>query len=149
MSYNELFMLEAIEQAKSARAIGEVPIGAVIVKDNEIIAKGYNLRESLQNSLMHAEVVAISSASKILNSWRLVDCDIYVTIEPCPMCAGAILQSRISNLYFGALDKKGGGIMSKAKILDIDYNHTVKYKGGYLENECKILMVDFFKNLRK
>lgn len=142
-------MLEALVEARKAQAIGEVPIGAVIVKDKKVIARGYNLRETKQNTLMHAEVVAIMAASELLKSWRLVDCDIYVTIEPCPMCAGAILQSRISNLYFGALDEKGGGVVSKASILDIEYNHTVNYKGGYLAEECKILMTEFFKKLRK
>ncbi len=149
MSYNEIFMLEAIAEARKAQALGEVPIGAIIVKDNTVIARGYNLRETKKNALMHAEVVAIIEASQVLDSWRLIDCDIYVTIEPCPMCAGAILQSRISNLYFGAIDEKGGGIVSKANILDIDYNHTVKYEGGYLADESKHLLVDFFRELRK
>ncbi len=149
MSYDERFMVEALNEARKAQAIGEVPIGAVIVKNNEIIARGHNLRETKKNALMHAEIVAINEASNNLKSWRLVDCDLYVTIEPCPMCAGAILQARIKNLFFGALDEKGGGIVSKASILDIDYNHIVKYQGNFMEDECRTLMTDFFKDLRK
>ncbi len=149
MSYNEIYMLEALKEAKKAFDLGEVPIGAVIVKDNKVIARGHNLRELEKNPLMHAEVIAINEASKALDSWRLVDCDIYVTLEPCPMCAGAILQARINNLYFGAQDAKGGGVISKANILDIEYNHKVYYEYGFLENESSKLMKDFFKDLRK
>ncbi len=108
MSYKKEYMLEALSEAKKAKSIGEVPIGAVIVKDDKVIAKAHNLRESKKNALMHAEIIAINEASKFLDSWRLIDCDLYVTVEPCPMCAGAILQARIRNLYFGATDEGVG-----------------------------------------
>ncbi len=149
MNYKEKYMLEALIEAKKAYEIGEVPIGAIIVKNDIIIARGYNLRETKKNALMHAEIIALNQAFEVLDSWRLVGCDLYVTIEPCPMCAGAILQARIENLYFGALDQKGGGIVSKANILDLNYNHTVNYESGFLADECSDLMVKFFKELRK
>jgi tRNA(adenine34) deaminase len=119
---NLKYMKEALEEAKKAKVIEEVPIGAVIVKDNKIIGRGYNLKETLRDPTMHAEIIAIQAATKEINSWRLTDCDMYVTIEPCVMCAGAISQARIRNLYIGSPDFKAGGVTSLYNIL-FDENH--------------------------
>ena len=144
------FMQEAIKEAKKASKMGEVPVGCVIVKDNKIISRGYNLREKTQNATMHAEIVAINEACKVLNSWRLNDCDLYVTLEPCAMCAGAIILSRINKVFFGASDPKFGSVVSITNLFDIKkYNHSVKYEGGLLQEECTKLLTDFFKMLRK
>ena len=144
------YMKEAIKQAKKAYAIGEVPVGAVIVKDGKIIARAYNTKETKQNPLHHAEILAIEKAAKKLASWRLEDVDMYITLEPCMMCAGAILQARVKNVYIGALDSKTGAIVSKAKAFD-EYivNHKVNYEVGILEDECSKILKDFFKTLRK
>ena len=148
--FNENFMREAIKQAEKAWAIGETPIGAVIVYDGKIIARGYNKRETKKNSLNHAEIETINKACKARGGWRLFDCDLYVTLEPCPMCSGAIIQSRIDNVYFGAYDKKAGCAGSKINLFEEDmFNHNVRVQGGILEEECAALMSDFFKNLRK
>jgi len=146
----EVFMKEAIKEAKKAYKRKEVPIGAVIVYKNKIIARGYNLRESKKNPLLHAEIVAISKACKKLKSWRLDECDLYVTLEPCPMCAGAIIQSRIKNIFFGALDNKAGCVKSKVCLFEEGlFNHNVNFAGGLLESECSQLLKDFFSELRK
>jgi len=146
----ELFMKEALKEAKKALNKLEAPIGAVIVKDGKIIARGYNLRETKQDSTLHAEIVAIKRACKKLGSWRLEECDIYITLEPCPMCAGAILQSRIRNVFFGAYDPKAGAAGSLINLLENDsFNHKSNVYGGILENECSSLLKEFFKNLRK
>ncbi|MGL4949866.1 MAG: nucleoside deaminase, partial [Anaeroplasmataceae bacterium] len=123
--YNELnirFMKEAIKQAKKAYKIDEVPVGCVIVKGDEIIARSYNKREQTQNSLMHAEIIAIDKACKKLNSWRLDECDIYVTLEPCAMCGGAIIQSKFKNVYYAAPDIKTGSCGGKFNLFDIKFN---------------------------
>ena len=147
--YNELFMKEAIRQAKKAYKIGETPIGAVVVHKGEIIARGYNKRETKKNSLMHAEIIAIDRACKKLGGWRLPECSIYVTLEPCPMCSGAIIQSRIDNLYFGAYDYKSGCAGSKINLFEENlFNYNVNVCGGILEEECKNLISDFFRELR-
>ena len=144
------FMNEAIKEAKKAFALGEVPVGCVIVKDNKIISRGYNLRETSQSAIMHAEIIAINEACKVLNSWRLNDCDLYVTLEPCAMCAGAILLSRITKVIFGASDPKFGSVVSITNLLDIEnYNHKVIYESGILEEECAKLLKGFFNHLRK
>jgi tRNA(adenine34) deaminase len=144
------FMKEALKEAKKALKKQEAPIGAVIVKDGRIIARGHNLRESKQDSTLHAEMVCIKKACKKLKSWRLEDCDIYVTLEPCPMCAGAILQSRIRNVYFGAFDPKAGAAGTLINILENDcFNHRVNVFGGILKEECASLLTDFFKELRQ
>lgn len=142
------FMEEAVRQAKKAAAIDETPIGAVIVRNGEIIARGYNKRETKKNALMHAEIIAIDKACKKLGGWRLPGCDIYVTLEPCPMCCGAIIQSRIENVYFGAYDKKSGALGSCCDLSE-NLPHKVKYRGGILQEECEEILKSFFKSLRK
>jgi len=143
-------MKEALKEAEKAKAIEEVPIGAVIVKNNKIIGRGYNLKETLKDSTMHAEILAIQAASKEIGSWRLTDCDMYVTIEPCVMCAGAISQARIKNLYIGSPDFKAGGVTSLYNILfDERLNHQVKVYYGIMRKECSKIIKDFFKSLRK
>lgn len=143
------FMEEALQLAKKAYDSGEVPVGAVIVKDGEIIARGKNEREKKQNALSHAEIEAINEACKKLKSWRLDDCEMYVTLEPCPMCAGAIINSRIKTLVFGAYDLKMGSIDSVVNLCDYPYNHKVEVYGGICEDKCLKLLKDFFGDLRK
>jgi tRNA(adenine34) deaminase len=143
------FMLEALKQAKIAAENGEVPVGAVIVKNGEIIASGRNEREAKQNALSHAEIEAINNACKKLNSWRLDGCEMYVTLEPCPMCAGAIINSRIKTLIFGAYDSKMGSIDSVINLCDYPYNHKVEVYGGIMEDDCLSLLKTFFEDLRK
>jgi len=142
------FMKEAIRQAKKAEAIDETPIGAVIVKDGKIIARGYNKRETKKNALMHAEIIAIDKACKKLGGWRLPGCDIYVTLEPCPMCTGAIIQARIENVYFGAYDSKSGCLGSCCNLSET-LPHKINYEGGIMKEECENILKKFFKNLRK
>ncbi|MEE0945154.1 MAG: nucleoside deaminase [Clostridia bacterium] len=142
------FMSEAIKQAKKASAIGEVPIGAVIVQNGKIIARGYNKREIKKNALLHAEIDAINKACKKLGGWRLPDCEIYVTLEPCPMCMGAIISARIDRLYFGAYDEKSGAASSVCDLSKV-LPHKVLTQGGIMEEECKAILTGFFKDLRK
>lgn len=142
------FMYEALSLAKEAAKQGEVPVGAVIVKDGKIIARGKNERESKQNALSHAEIEAINNACKALGSWRLDDCEMYVTLEPCPMCAGAIINSRIKTLVFGAFDSKAGSIDSVVNLCDYPYNHKPEIYGGICEDECLQVLKEFFKELR-
>ena len=142
-------MREALKEAKKAYLLGEVPVGAVIVYDNKIIARGHNTREIKQSVLGHAEINAIQKASKKIGSWRLEDCDIYVTLEPCPMCSGAIIQSRIKNLYYGATDPKTGACGSVLNLFENPFNHKVNVIGGVLEDECSRIIKDFFKELRQ
>jgi tRNA(adenine34) deaminase len=147
---DEKFMKEAIKQAKKAAAIGETPIGAVIVRDGQIIARGYNKRETKKNALLHAEIIAINKACKKLGGWRLPRCEMYVTLEPCPMCAGAIINSRIERVYFGAYDKKSGCASSVINLFENGmFNHNVTVIGGIMEDTCSALLTDFFKALRK
>ncbi len=142
------FMEKALEQAKKAYEKDEVPVGAIIVKDDKIIAKAHNLREKTNSSLAHAEILCIKKACNKLKSWRLDGCDMYVTLEPCAMCAGALSQARINKVYIGAKDNKNGCVGSIANILDIKTTHKVKYE--YLEDidECSTILSDFFKKLR-
>ena len=142
------FMKKAIGRARTAAKYGETPVGAVIVKDGKVIAGGRNRRETGKNALYHAEISAIDSACKKLGGWRLIGCDLYVTLEPCPMCAGAIINSRIENVYFGAYDKKAGSFGSIADFNSFGYNHAPAVFGGIMEDECSQLMRDFFKELR-
>ena len=136
-SMEEKYMREALKEAKKALKKDEVPIGCVIVHQGKIIARGHNLRESKQQSIAHAEIMAIQKACKKIGSWRLEECDLYVTLEPCPMCAGAILQSRIVNVYYGASDFKGGSIESNFEMYKIKgFNHYPNTKGGNLKEEC-------------
>lgn len=144
------YMSEAIRQAKKAAAIGETPVGAVIVKDGKIIARAYNKRETKKNSLCHAELAAINKACKRLGGWRLFGCDLYVTLEPCPMCAGAIIQSRIDRVFFGAYDYKAGCAGSRLNLFEEKlFNHDVEVAGGIMEDKCAVLLSDFFKELRQ
>ena len=143
-------MKAAIKEAKKAELIDEVPIGCVIVKEGKIIARAHNMRETKQNPLGHAELLAISKASKKLNSWRLENCDIYVTLEPCIMCGGAIIQSRIKTVYFGAYDPKGGAMGSSINVNEAkNINHHPEIIGGVMETECASLLTDYFKKKRK
>ena len=150
MNEHEHFMKEALKQAKKAYNKLEVPVGAIIVKNGKIIARAYNQKESKFDTTKHAEILAIQKASKKLNSWRLIDCDMYVTLEPCPMCAGAIIQSRIKNVYYGTKDEKSGAVGSVLNLFeDYKFNHKPEFKYGILENECSNLLKNFFKDLRK
>ena len=142
-------MRAAIEAAKQSEAEGEVPVGAVIVKDGEIIATGRNRRENGKNALYHAELEAIDKACKALGGWRLFQCDLYVTLEPCPMCAGAIINSRIRSVYYGASDIKAGSFGSVTDFNALPYNHKPEIYAGIMEEECKALLTDFFRKLRE
>lgn len=142
-------MVEAISLAKRSANEGEVPVGAVIVREGKIIARGRNQREQKQNALSHAEIEAINEACKIKGDWRLDDCEMYVTLEPCPMCAGAIINARIKTLVFGAYDSKAGSIDSVINLCDYPYNHKPEIYGGICEDECLKVLKDFFENLRK
>jgi tRNA(adenine34) deaminase len=144
------WMKQAIAEAKSAEAIDEVPIGAVIVKDGEIIGRGHNLRETAADPTAHAEMIAIKEASERLNAWRLTDCDLYVTLEPCPMCAGAILQSRIRRVIYASPDPKAGCAGTLMNILqDPRFNHRTEVVAGVLQEECSSMLSNFFRKLRK
>jgi len=142
------FMKRAIELALKAKEIGEVPVGAVIVKDGEIVGEGYNMRENKQNALSHAEIEAINNACKNLGTWRLDGCEMYVTLEPCPMCTGAIINARIKTVIFGAYDLKMGCMDSVINLCDYPFNHKVEIYGGIMEDECLTVLQKFFKNLR-
>lgn len=150
MNSDELFMWEAIKEAYKARKKDEVPIGCVIVKDNQVIARAHNLRESKQKSTSHAEILAIEQANEIVGSWRLENCTLYVTLEPCPMCAGAILLSRVERVVYGAADPKGGSVDSCMKMYDVSgWNHYPKVCSGILKDECSTLLKEFFAMKRK
>lgn len=139
----------AIEEAKKAVKINEVPIGAVIVYNNNVIATGYNVRETSQKTLSHAELIAIEKANENIGSWRLEDCTLYITLEPCPMCAGAIIQSRIKRVVFGAFDPKAGCAGTLMNLFDdVRFNHQVDVTSGVLEEKCAILLKNFFRDLR-
>lgn len=150
MTEQEKFMKEALKEARKAYNKEEVPVGAVIVKDGKIIARSHNLKETKNSSVCHAEILAINKACKKLNAWRLTDCDMYVTLEPCPMCAGALINSRIRKLYIGTNDEKTGACGSKINLLeDVIFNHKVEIERGILQNECETILKDFFKFLRE
>ena len=142
------WMKLAIKEAKIAFANKDLPIGAIIVQNNKIIAKGYNQVELLKDATAHAEMLAITSASSFIKDWRLIDCDIYITLEPCCMCAGAIVKSRIRNVFFGAYNKSEGCVSSLYNICnDPRFNHQSGVKGGILEDECSYLLYSFFKDI--
>ncbi|MGN1298585.1 MAG: tRNA adenosine(34) deaminase TadA [Candidatus Scatovivens sp.] len=146
----EKFMKEALKEAKKAYEKDEIPVGAVIVKDNRIISRAHNLKEIKNNSICHAEILAIEKACKKLNSWRLLDCEMYVTLEPCSMCAGALINSRIKKIYIGTNDDKTGACGSKLNLLeDFEFNHKVEIEKYILKDECEKILKEFFKNLRK
>lgn len=148
-SQHESFMRAALEEAKKAKAEKEVPVGAVVVYEGKIISAGRNRREVLKNSVFHAEIEAIHRACKKLGRWRLSGCSLYVTLEPCPMCAGAIINSRISNLIYGASDPKAGSCKSVINLFDLPYNHKPQVVSGVLKEECSEILSSFFKELRK
>jgi len=146
----EEFMQEAIKEAKKALKLGEVPVGAIIVKDGEIIARAHNQKELKKNATYHAEILAIEKASKILDSWRLTNCEMYVTLEPCPMCAGAIINSRIKKLYIGVMDDTMGACGTALNLLEnYKFNHIVQTEKYILKDECEKIIEEFFINLRK
>ena len=143
------YMQAALAQAKCAARRGEVPVGAVVVKDGVIVARAYNTRETGKNALYHAELRAIDRACRRLGGWRLVGCELYVTLEPCPMCAGAIVNSRIERVYFGARDPKAGAFGSLFDINSYGLNHKPEVTGGVLEDRCALLLSNFFSELRR
>lgn len=149
-SYDEKYMKLAYKEALKARLIDEVPIGCVIVKDNKVIARGYNKKESKNDVTSHAEINALRKACKKMNSWRLVDCTLYVTLEPCSMCAGAIYQSRIKRVVFGAYDLKQGALGGAFDLYKVNtLNHFPEIEGGVLKEECSTLISSYFKEKRK
>lgn len=146
---HEYYMSLALEQAKLAAVEGEVPVGCVIVKDDAVIATGRNRREQLQSTASHAEMEAMAVANEVLGSWRLDDCTLYVTLEPCPMCAGAILNARVPRVYYGARDDVFGACGGVFNLYMERFPHTPALVGGILREECVTVLQDFFKNLRK
>ncbi len=149
MLKDEILMRAALEQAQKAYEINEVPIGAVVTKDGEIVGTGFNRRETGKNALYHAEMEAINAACQKLGGWRLWQCELYVTLEPCPMCAGAIINARIPRVVFGSYDYKAGSCRSIINLFELPYNHRPECIGGVLEEECSELLSNFFKELRE
>ena len=150
MEEKNKFMKQALKEAKKAYEKLEVPVGAVIVKDGKIIARAHNLKETKTDTTKHAEILAIQKASKKLESWRLLDCEMYITLEACSMCAGAIINSRIKKVYIGALDEKTGAAGSVLNLFeDYKFNHKVEVEKGVMQKECENILKDFFKMLRK
>ena len=145
---DEKFMKEALKEAKKAYQKEEIPVGAIIVKNGKIIARGHNLKETKVDTIKHAEIIAIEKAEKKLNSWRLEDCHMYVTLEPCSMCAGAIINSRIKKVYIGTMDEKTGACGSVLNLFEYNFNHKVELETGILKEECKKIIQEFFKSLR-
>ncbi len=145
----EYFMALAIEEAKKSLALNEVPIGAIVVKDGEVIGRGHNLKESSSDATEHAELIAIKEAVKHIGDWRLIDCQLYTTLEPCAMCAGAILNSRVDKVFIGAKDLRMGCCGTVINLLDMpSFNHKSKVEFGVLESECSFLLSEFFKSIR-
>ena len=142
------YMKQALELAKEAYNDGEVPVGAVIVRNGEIVATGRNRREKRKNALLHAEIDAINNACTKLGGWRLWNCEIYITLEPCPMCAGAIMNAHIPKVYFGAYDYKNGSCGTITNLFEMPYNFKPELEGGIMQEECAAVLKDFFKNLR-
>lgn len=146
---DEKWMRLALEEAKCAAQMGEVPVGAVIVKDGEVVAAAHNTRETEKNAVHHAELLAIDKACARLGGWRLWQCDLYVTLEPCPMCAGAIINSRIKRVVYGACDTKAGCCGSVVDLFSLGFNHRPVVESGVLEEECTALLQTFFEELRR
>ena len=144
----EQFMLLAIQQARLSALEGEVPVGAVVVKNGEVVSTGRNRRETGKNALAHAELEAIDGACKALGGWRLWQCELYVTLEPCPMCAGAIINSRLRRVIFGASDRKAGSCGSVVNLFDLPYNHRPEVVAGFMGEECGSLLTGFFREMR-
>ena len=150
MLKKEKFMKEAIKQAKKAYDKEEIPVGAVIVKDGEIIARGYNKKEEKKDTTQHAEIIAIQKASRKIGAWRLQDCEMYVTLEPCAMCTGALIQARLKRVYIGTMDPKTGACGSVLNLLeDYKFNHKVEVETNIMQKECEKILKDFFKYLRE
>lgn len=151
MQRDRIYMKKALELARIAAEQGEVPVGAVVVKKSsgEIIGRGFNRREYGRSPLTHAEIIAIDEASRRLGGWRLIDCELFVTLEPCPMCAGAMINSRIERVVFGAFDPKAGSCGSVVNLFELPYNHKPELKGGVLESECAGIISEFFRELRQ
>jgi len=149
MENKEKFMKEALKEAQKAYNKEEIPVGAVIVKDGKIIARAHNLRESKHSSIAHAEILAIEKANKKLGAWRLENTEMYITLEPCMMCMGAIINSRIKKIYVGTMDPKTGACESVINIRDYKFNHTVEIETGILKEECEYILKSFFKMLRQ
>ena len=150
MEQKEYYMKQALKEAEKAYKKLEVPVGAIIVKDGEIIARAHNQKETKTDTTKHAEILAIQKASKKLESWRLIDCEMYVTLEPCSMCAGAIINSRIKKVYIGAMDEKTGAVGSVLNLFeDYTFNHKVEAETGVMEKECQETLKKFFKELRE
>jgi len=143
------FMKAALEEAKKAMVQGEVPVGAVLVRNGKIIARGHNKREKKQAALAHAELIAIEKGCRKLKSWRLDECELYVTLEPCPMCAGAIINARVKRVIYGADDPKAGSVRSMVNLFDFPYNHKPQVTAGVLEEPCGQILTEFFQKLRK
>ena len=149
MTEQEKFMKEAIKQAKKAYDKEEIPVGAVIVKDGKIIARGYNKKEEKKDTTQHAEIIAIQKASRKIGAWRLQDCEMYVTLEPCAMCTGALIQARLKRVYIGTMDPKTGACGSVLNLLeDYKFNHKVEVETNIMQKECEKILKDFFKYLR-
>ena len=147
---DEKYMKQALKQAQKAYALNEVPIGCVIVYDNKIIARGYNKRNSVKSTMGHAELAAIKKAGRVLGDWRLEGCTMYITLEPCPMCAGAIVQARIPRVVIGSMNPKAGCAGSVINLLDMEgFNHRVEVEYNVLNEECSNMLKDFFRELRK
>ena len=146
---DELFMQQALELARTAAAEGEVPVGCVIVQDGTVIGRGHNRRETGRSALAHAEIEAIAEACRRLGGWRLWECELFVTLEPCPMCAGAIINSRIKRVVFGAYDPKAGSCGSVNNLFSFPYNHSPEVEGGFMQDECALLLKQFFAELRR
>lgn len=151
MQRDGIYMKKALELARIAAEQGEVPVGAVVVKKSsgEIIGRGFNRREYGRSPLTHAEIIAIDEASRRLGGWRLIDCELFVTLEPCPMCAGAMINSRIERVVFGAFDPKAGSCGSVVNLFELPYNHKPELVGGVLESECAGILSEFFRELRQ
>ena len=149
MNQDEYFMTQALVEAGRAGELGEVPVGAVVVRGNEIIARAHNLREINRMATAHAEVLAIEQACRVLGTWRLNDCTLYVTLEPCPMCAGAIINSRMGRVVYGAKDAKAGAMGSVLQMNSYPLNHKTELKSGVLPNECADVLRDFFEVKRR
>ena len=148
---DEYYMREALKLAEIAAAEGETPVGAVVVRksDGEIVGRGYNRRETAKSPLAHAELIALDEASRTLGGWRIIGCELYVTLEPCPMCAGAIINSRIERIVYGASDEKAGSVESRVRLFDLGYNHTPEITSGVLKDESAALLSEFFRKLRQ
>lgn len=150
MKEKERYMLQALKEAKKAYDKLEIPVGAIIVKDGKVVARAHNKKEEKKDTTKHAEIIAIQKASKKLENWRLIDCEMYITLEPCAMCAGAIINSRIKKIYIGTMDQKTGACGSVFNLLkDFKFNHDVEVEYGIMQVECEDILKQFFKKLRK